>query len=349
MTEDRHAQAAKLRYPFPEPPETGTAIEVAPGVLWFRLPLPMKLDHVNIYALEEADGWTLIDTGMRTKAGIAALKAVMAGPLGGKPVTRVILTHHHPDHVGLAGRLIRDGAELWSTRTAYLTARMLTLDAQNSYPPETMTFYQRAGMDAEVLETRAKDRPFNFADVCDPLPLGYKRLRQDDELRFGGRNWRVHIGNGHAPEHATFWSLDDNLVLAGDQILPSISPNIGVYPTEPEADPVGEWLEACERFATFAREDHLVLGGHKLPFVGLPTRLRQLIGNHHGVLDRLRDHLGTACSAGECFQPIFKREIGAGEYGLALVEAFAHCQHLFHTGEARRTTREDGAYLYQMD
>jgi len=347
ITEDRHAQAAKLRYPFPDAPETGKAIEVADGVLWFRLPLPMKLDHVNIYALDDGDGWTLIDTGMRTKAGIAALKAVMDGPLGGKPVTRVILTHHHPDHVGMAGRLMRDGATLWATRTAYLTARMLMLDVQDTYTEESVNFYKRAGMAADVLDGRLQERPFNFSDICDPMPLGYNRIRQDDVLSFGGRRWTVHVGNGHAPEHATFWSLDDNLVLAGDQILPSISPNIGVYPTEIEADPVAEWLEACNRFLPMAQEDHLVLGGHKLPFTGLPTRMRQLIDNHHGVLNRLRKHLKTPATAGDCFQPIFKREIGAGEYGLALVESFAHCQHLFHTGEATRSLTDAGAYIYQ--
>jgi glyoxylase-like metal-dependent hydrolase (beta-lactamase superfamily II) len=163
----------------------------------------------------------------------------------------------------------------------------------------------------------------------------------------GGRNWAVHMGNGHAPEHATFWSLDDNLVIAGDQILPSISPNVGVYATEPMADPIGEWLEACERLAPMARADHLVLGGHKLPFTGLPKRMRMLIDNHHGALKRLLAYIDTPKTAGDVFAPLFKRAIGEGEYGLALVEAFAHLSHLHQEGLATRTQRADGAWLYQ--
>ena len=137
------------------------------------------------------------------------------------------------------------------------------------------------------------------------------------------------------------------LVLGGDQILPSISSNIGVYATEPEADPVGEWIEACERLAGLARPEHLVLGGHKLPFTGLPLRMRQLIDNHHGALERLHAHLAEPKAAGECFAPLFKRRIGGGEYGLALVEAMAHCLHLWHDGRAERFLREDGAWAFR--
>jgi len=124
------------------------------------------------------------------------------------------------------------------------------------------------------------ERPYNFSDMVAHIPLGYKRIKQDDTIAIGGRLWDVHIGNGHAPEHATLWSRDGDIVIAGDQIIPNISSNLGVYPTEPDADPVGEWFEACERFATIATDHHLVLPGHKLPFTGLPMRLHQLIENH---------------------------------------------------------------------
>jgi glyoxylase-like metal-dependent hydrolase (beta-lactamase superfamily II) len=163
----------------------------------------------------------------------------------------------------------------------------------------------------------------------------------------GGRKWTVHIGNGHAPEHATFWSQGDNLVLSGDQILPSISSNIGVYATEPEADPVADWLEACKRLANYARDDQLILGGHKLPFTGAPLRMQQLIDNHHGALKRLVEHLDTPQIAAECFLPLFKRQIDGSAYGLALAEALAHLNHLYQVGDISRTTREDGAYLWQ--
>ncbi|QUJ75587.1 MBL fold metallo-hydrolase [Sulfitobacter albidus] len=337
-----------LEYPWPEPPSGTEAIEVAPGILWLRLPLPMKLDHVNIYALDEGDSWTVIDTGFASRKSRAIWEEIMAGPLGGKPVGRVIVTHHHPDHIGLAGWFqTAHGAELVTTRTAWLTARMLTLDVQEVPNEESLAFYRSSGMDRAIYDKRAADRPFNFGDVVAPLPLGFTRIKQDDTITMGGRVWDVHIGNGHAPEHATFWSRDDTLVIAGDQILSSISPNIGVYATEPMADPIGEWLEACERLAGLARADHLVLGGHKLPFKGLPHRMAQLIENHHSALDRLLDYIDTPKSAGECFQPLFKRKIGEGEYGLALVEAFAHLSHLHQDGRATRTKGADGAWRFQ--
>ena len=337
-----------IRYPWETPPAEGEAIEVAPGVLWLRLPLPMALDHVNVYALDEGDSWTIVDTGFSSKRGRAIWDKLLAGPLGGKPVSRVIVTHHHPDHVGLAGWFQSEhGAELWTTRTAWLFSRMLQLDEQAIPTQETMAFYRSAGMDPEIFAQRAQERPFNFADEVYPMPLGFHRLKEGDVIEIGGRSWDVRMGNGHSPEHATFWSRDDNLVLSGDQILPSISSNIGVYATEPGADPVGDWLEACERLKAFAREDHLVLGGHKLPFTGLPTRMRQLIDNHHGALDRLLAYIDTPKAAGDCFAPLFKRAIGPSEYGLALVEAIAHLSHLYQTGQASRTKRDDGAWVYQ--
>ena len=339
--------AEGIRYPWAEPPAEGDATKIADGVFWLRLPLPMKLDHVNIYALDDGDSWTLIDAGIYSKRSVAIWEKLLAGPLAGKPVGRVILTHHHPDHVGMAGWFQTRGASVWATRTSWLFARMLTLDAQSTPTPETLLFWKRCGMAQDIYDQRAADRPFNFADVVHPMPLGFKRIKEGDVIRIGGRDWDVRIGNGHAPEHATFWSRDDTLVLAGDQMLPSISSNIGVYATEPEADPVADWIEACERLATFARADHLVLGGHKLPFTGLPMRMRQLIENHHHALDRLEAHLDSPKSAGECFLPLFKRNIGAGEYGLALVESMSHCLHLWHQGRAERREGPDGVWLFQ--
>ena len=338
-----------IRYPWDTPPDHGKATRIAEGVLWIRLPLPMALDHVNVYALDEGDSWSIVDTGIHSKRSVALWQDVLQGPLAGKPVSRVILTHHHPDHVGMAGWLMdRFGAGLTATRTSWLMARMLILDEEEKPTEQALALWRAAGMDPAIFESRKNSRPFNFADTCHPLPVGYTRVKEGDLLRAGGRDWDVRIGNGHAPEHMTLWSRDDVLVLAGDQILPSISPNIGVYPTEPEADPLSDWLTSCARFAELARDDHLVLGGHKLPFTGLPTRMRQLAENHHGALDRLRAHLGEPRRAGECFAPLFKRKIDQGTYGLALVEAVAHLNHLHQAGEVIRTRGDDGAWLWQM-
>ncbi|MGR3503161.1 MBL fold metallo-hydrolase [Pseudaestuariivita sp.] len=339
------SEAGGLRYPFPEPPEKGAWQEVADGVIWLRLPLPMKLDHVNVYLLDDGDSWSVIDTGLHSKKMVGLWEHALGKVCGGRPVAHVFVTHHHLDHVGCAGWFQARGAALHMTRTAWLMARMLKLDVQERYTPEAIAFYQSAGMDPDMLEMRRHERPFNTSDGVHEMPLGFTRLSEGDTLHMAGRDWTVRLGGGHAPDHATFWS--DDLVLAGDQILSTISPNIGVYPTEPEADPLADWIASCQRLAAFAQGQHLVLPGHKLPFTGLPKRMQMLEDNHHTALDRLRDHLRTPKTAGECFAPLFKRTIGPAEYGLALVESVAHCSHLWHLGDVSRTRRDDGAWLYQ--
>ena len=336
-----------VRHPFDAAPPEGQAIEVADGVLWLRLPLPMALDHVNVYALDDGDGWTIVDTGMMSRRTIALWEALLAGPLKAKPVARLIVTHHHPDHIGLAGWFQARGVELITTRTAWLYARMLVLDEQALPSAEALTYYTRAGVPPAMRAEKAGQRPFNFCDVVAPLPLGFTRIDEGSILTAAGRRWIVRIGHGHAPDHATLWSLDDTLIIGGDQLLPGISANIGVYPTEPDANPLADWLASTAAFKPLAHEDHLVLPGHKLPFTGLPFRLIQMADNHETALDRLRGHLATPRTAAQCFVPLFKREIGAAEYGLALVESMAHLNFLLQRGEVSRWLDGDGAWHWQ--
>jgi len=335
-----------INYPFEVIPEEGTVIEVAPSILWMRLPLPMRLDHVNVFALDEGDSWTIVDTGFDTKSSREVWNLLLKGPLKGKPVRRVIVTHYHPDHIGLAGWFQSEhGAELVTTRTSWLMARMLVLDEQMVATPESLMFYKRAGLSSELYEEKKKERPFNFSDVVSPLPQGYTRIKEGDSIVCAGRTWRIRIGNGHAPEHATLWS--EGIVLGGDQLLPSISPNLGVYANEPEADPVSEWLETCQRLKAYASSDQLILPGHKLPFTGLPTRIEQLSENHYSVLERLTVYLQKPSVASECFLPLFKREISGSEYGMALAETIAHLNHLYLVKKISRRIRSDGAHEYR--
>ncbi len=224
---------------------------------------------------------------------------------------------------------------------------MLTLDKHEVQKEETLLHYRSGGMSPEIYKKRIKERPFLFSDMVAHMPLGFKRMHEGQVLEIGERHWDIRLGNGHAPEHVTLWCQEEPLLIAGDQILSSISPNIGVYATEPEANPVGEWLEACERLSQFAREDHLVLPGHRLPFTGLPARMRQLIDNHHHALDRLLEFVSEPRTAADCFVTLFKRPIGEGEYGLALVESMAHLNHLCHLGQVVRTRRDDDAWIWQ--
>lgn len=336
-----------VRFPFETPPQDDQAVTVAPGVFWLRLPLPMALDHVNVYALDDGDGWTLVDTGFDTARTRALWQAIMAGPLGGRPVRRVIVTHYHPDHIGLAGWFQQMGAELLTTRTSWLYARMLVLDVQTTHSAAMLAFQRRAGVPEERLAQMAQERPFNFADVVAPLPIGFTRLCEGQVITAAGRRWRVRTGDGHAPEHATLWGLDDNLILGGDQLLPGISANIGVYPTEPAADPLTEWLDSCARFMPLARPDHLVLPGHKLPFTGLPFRLAQMVENHEQALLRLHAHLAHPRAAVDCFGPLFKRDIDAASHGMALIEAVAHLNCLAARGLAHFVTDAQGRDLWQ--
>ena len=338
---------AGLDFPWDGPPDAGEAVEVADGVLWARLPLPMALDHVNVYFLREPDGWAMVDTGFDSGRTRGILARLRAGPLGGLPITRLLVTHHHPDHVGLAGWLQAEGAELLATRTAWLMARMLVLDEQERPSPEMLAFCRRWGMDAAVLARRADERPFNFADIVAPMPVGYTRIAEGDRIALGGRRWRVARGDGHAPEHAVLFEEGGTLVIGGDQLLPGISPNLGLYPTEANADPVGEWLAACDRLAPLARDDQLVLPGHKTPYRGLPARLVSLKGNHVAALNRLEDHLSEPRTGAECFAPLFRRPVESDTYGLAFFEAIAHLRHLHLAGRAIRETRADGVWTFR--
>jgi len=344
------ATAPGISHPWPEPPAHGAATEVSPGILWLRLPLPMTLDHVNIYALDDGDAWTLVDTGLNWKGCRAAWEALTAGPLASKPVGRVILTHHHPDHIGLAGHFAEAGAEVLATRVAWLFGRMLTLDRHERPTERHLTFRRRAGMPDDLLAAYASEKPFNFADCVAPIPLGFQAMDEGDEITAAGRRWRVRLGHGHAPHHATFWSRDesgDSIVLAGDQIIPGISSNVSVYPTEPDADPLGDWLESCHRLREAASGDELILPGHKLPFHGAVFRLTQLIDNHVEALGRIEATLADGTmTAADAFPAIFKRRIGASEYGLALGEAVAHMNHLMHQGRAVRELGDDGAWRF---
>ena len=309
----------------------------------------MALDHVNVYVIDEDDSWTIIDTGFWSKKTQSIWSDIKEKWFSDKPIGKVIVTHHHPDHVGLAGWFQTEfKADLWMSRTAWLMARMLRLDYQKLPTEETINFWRRAGMDDLILNERATGKPFNFGDSVHEMPLGFRRIIDGEKIILGNRSWIVRVGNGHAPEHLTLWCEDEPIVIAGDQIISSISPNLGVYATEPDADPVQEWLTSCEALLPFSNDKQLVLPGHKLPFYGLPHRLKQLIENHHSALKRLVAFLKEPQTAVDCFPVLFNRKISDNEYGLALVEAVAHLNHLYRKKIVKRELNSKGAYVYTL-
>ncbi|MAK09771.1 MAG: hypothetical protein CML36_04770 [Rhodobacteraceae bacterium] len=228
-------------------------------------------------------------------------------------------------------------------------AKMLSLDVHEKVSPSTELFWRQAGMSHEMLGEKLRTRPFNFGDGVSPLDKGFIRVSENEIATINGVDWTVRMGNGHAPEHATFWSNELNLVLAGDQILSGISSNLGVYPTEPNADTVGDWIDSCEKFLEFASDEQVVLPGHGRPFSGLPQRLVQLVENHKAALKRIKEDLKTGPkTVVELFKTIFKRDINKREYMLALHEAVGHANHLFKTGVVNRNVRQDGAYIFEL-
>jgi len=274
----------------------------------------------------------------------------LAGPLGGKPLKRLIITHHHSDHIGLAGWLAQEtGAAIWTSRTAWLTANLLRHEVDELPPPEQIAYWKAAGMSPEMLAQKSGQRPYNSCDYVHALPRSYHRLHAGMRLTVGGRHWRIISGGGHAPEQLIFIEEGGDLVIGGDQLLPAISPNIGVWASEPAADPLREWFESLDEIAPLARESQLVLPGHKLPFTGLPLRIGQLRQNQIGALKRLKAHLSTPQKAVDCFMPMFKREITGSAWGLALAETLAHLNYLEAEGEITRRRDEQGADLWQLN
>lgn len=335
-----------LRYPFPARPETGATIEVAPGIHWIRMPIPFQLNHINVWLLEDGEGWTLVDTGINTDETKNAWNRVFAA-LGGRPVTRVVVTHLHPDHVGLAGWLVEKfDAPLYMTRTDYLLCRTLVTDTGKAAPPEGIRFYKAAGFPDEEIENYKKRFGF-FGLAVYRLPQSYHRLQDGETLTIGGARWRIVVGRGHAPEHACLWSPERKLLISGDQILPRISSNVSVFPTEPEGNPLQDWLDSCRAMSALIPEDTLILPSHNEPFFGVQTRMQQLIDEHERGMAALIELCREPKRAVDVFPALFKARITAGNYGMATGESIAHLNCLIARGAMRRTRDTAGVDWYQ--
>ncbi|MFM0504778.1 MBL fold metallo-hydrolase [Paraburkholderia caffeinilytica] len=347
MTDANHRDAG-LAYPCGTPPERGEAREITSGVRWMRLALPSTLTHINVWALEEADGHTLIDTGLGNEDTVDTWRMLLDGPLA-KGVTRVLVTHLHPDHVGMAGWLTRRyGRRLWMTRTEYLQCRMLAGDTGHPAPDEAIAFYRRAGWDDATLDAYCK-RFGTFGRLIFPLPGGYRRIRDRDIIAIGGHDWEVVVGAGHTPEHACLYCPALKLFVSGDQVLPRISSNVSVLPSEPDADPLAEWLASLDAIRERVPDDVLVLPAHNEPFTGLHARLARLATSQRRAIERLHDALAEPKRAVDTFSTLFGRTIEPGNastYGLATGESIAHLNYLVIRGLAA-VDEKDGVAWYR--
>lgn len=336
-----------LIYPVASLPAPGEAVEVAPGVLWLRMPLPMALNHINVWALADGDTWTVIDTGMQTTETAAAWQSAFSGTLGDRPVGRVICTHMHPDHIGMAGWLTRRfDCRLWITRLEYITCRMLAADTGREPPTDALRFYRAAGWDEEALEDY-KTRFGAFGKHIYALPDSFRRISDGDEIAIGGRIWRAVIGRGHSPEHLCLHCPELALMISGDQVLPRITSNVSVFPTEPEADPLADWLASLTEIARRVPDDLLVLPSHNEPFRGLHARLGQLGVRHEEALGGLREALRERKRAIDVFDVLFRRRVGLSLLTFATGEALAHLNCLIQRGQAVRELDSEGIAWYR--
>jgi len=340
--------SALLDYPFSPPASDGSVVEVAPGILWARMPMPMALDHINVYLLREAQGWTVIDTGLNTEAGKTLWEHIAAAHLDNLPILRLICTHGHYDHAGLAAWIMeRFDVPLFMTYGEYYMIRGFSEAPPDPLPPTQQLFYQRTGMKAEQI-----DRMFDVLrkdPFMPPIPPTYQRLREGDRIGIGERQWRVVIGEGHSPEHACLYCDEDHILIAGDQVLPRITSNVLVGPIEPEANPLQLWLQSLDRLDHLA-QDTLVLPSHQNVFRGLHARVDELRAHHQMEFELLCHALAQqgASTAMELMQVQFPKRRHAADDLLAMGETIAHLSWLRYAGRVQRVLDENGCHRFTL-
>jgi glyoxylase-like metal-dependent hydrolase (beta-lactamase superfamily II) len=325
----------ELNYPHAEPPAHESYIEVAPGVRWLRFPLPFALNHINLWLLADGDGWTLIDTGIKSETSYALWRHHFEAAMEGRPLKRLIVTHFHPDHVGCADWLVeRWRPEFLTSRTEWLTATMLQTETAVNATRFWGDYYRDAGLDEDTLRAVA-NRGENYGARVGEIPRPFIRLADGDTLTIGERTWRVVIGTGHSPELICLYSEEDRLFIASDQVLPGISPNVSVAAPEPTGDPLSEFLSSCRKLHALDPET-FVLPMHGRPFYRLHERLDELALHHD---ERL------TLTAGACREPLtivellpimFKRKLDFQQTQFAIGEALAHANHLVAQGRMER-------------
>jgi len=320
-------------------------MEVAAGVHWLRMPLPFALDHINLWLLDDGDAWTIVDCGLNHPETMLLWDQLIEHVLAPRSVGRLIVTHYHADHVGLAGwHAKRWTAPLWMTEGEYLTALALYYETPGHHRGSMFDLFRKHGLDEQRIEGM-KSFSGAYRRLISELPHQFRRIMPGETLAIGGRRWDVLLGYGHAPEHVSLFCGELGIMIAGDMVLPRISTNISVRPVEPEGNPLARFLESLDRF-TALPEDTLVLPSHGLPFRGMHARIRQL-HQHHA--ERLSE-LTAACAEPRCAQELvpvlFRRPLDDRGWYFAMGECIAHLNYLLHAGRARRVSDAEGVLRF---
>ena len=335
----------KPDYPFRRL-EYGETLEVVPGVHWVRMPLPFALDHINLWLLVDGDGWTVVDTGYNVDRSKEIWNEVLPRVIGDAPVVRVICTHFHPDHMGLAGWFVeRYGAPLWMTYSEWLQGHVAVSGKLTHDFDRWAEFYRDHGAGSEMTDGFTALRK-TFHDPWYRIPETVRRIRDGDVFDMGGHAWQVITGSGHTHEHASFWCADLNLLISGDQILPRISSNISLWYTEPDGDPLRHYFESLEKFRALP-DDALVLPSHDYPFRGLHGRIDDLRNHHQVRLDAAYEKCRDPQTATDVIPVLFDREIGVFEFSFAMGETLAHLNYLVGSGALERHKDSDGIIRYR--
>ncbi len=310
-------------------PEPGALNEIAPRLYWLRMPLPFALDHINLWAMDEGDSWTLVDTGLNNDETKGLWRQIFSGPLAGKPVGRLLITHHHPDHFGLAGWLVEEiGAVPWMSEIEFSFGTWLYNLPDEPYQRRMRTYYRRQGMPEET-NLKLTSRGNLYRGRCGPPPAEAKVLTLGGSVDAGGRTWQIVPGHGHVEGHACLYAEEDGIFIAGDQLLPRISPNVSVHAWNAEADPLTAFIETQQRLARILDDGVLVLPSHGRPFHGATSRATALVAHHEDRLDRAVE----ACresprSAYDAIPALFNRKLDDHQLFFALGESLAHLNHL---------------------
>jgi glyoxylase-like metal-dependent hydrolase (beta-lactamase superfamily II) len=339
-TNPSHKQVEIAR---PELPAPGRTIEVAPGILWARMALPFLLDHVNIYFIDDGEGWALLDTGLGNKATLEAWQPFLDGLLRERPLTRIIATHYHPDHVGAAGFLLKHfDVPLYMSATEYLSCLNLHLDPGALEAEHYRRFYLEHGLDAATTQ-RVVTGGHGYLRLLSGLSPTYHRVVAGDVLRIGGREFDVLTGGGHSPEQIMLTCRPDKLFLSADQVLAKISPNVSVVAIDPEGDPLGQYLRSLDALSRSLDDDVVVLPGHNLPFYGLHARIEALAAHHHSRCERiLRACRMAPRSAAELVPFVFTRKLDPHQMGFAFGEVLAHVNYMLRRGTLEPIKSADG-------
>jgi glyoxylase-like metal-dependent hydrolase (beta-lactamase superfamily II) len=338
--------AGPMSFPFAEAPPPGSVCEVAPGLYWLRMPLPFALNHINLWLLRDSEGCTAIDCGIGLDDTRAHWEKIFTDVAGNRGLTRVLVTHFHPDHFGNAGWLTqRFGAPLWMTETEYLTAHAQYETLPGFGSDATAGLFSEHGLDAERVSNIAA-RGNSYRKIVGAPPDRFVRMLEGDEIAIGGNHWRVIIGYGHAPEHAALYCKSLGVLISGDMLLPKISTNVSVWPMKPDSDPLRLFLRSIDRF-TELPADTLVLPSHGLPFRGAHQRVHMLHDHHRDRLAEVLDACSVPCSAADLLPILFRRALDTHQTFFAMGESIAHLNYLRLQGKLLRSQDADGVYRFR--